>query len=58
MVRCAGLDPPEKQVPMPRHITFQRKRANRRVVNEEQLIELLREFGEVRARFVSTKGIW
>ncbi len=32
---------------MPRVITFQRKRANRRVVNEEQLISLLKEFGEV-----------
>ena len=53
MVHCAGLVSPVKQVPMPRHITFQRKRANRRVVNEEQLIELLREFGEVRASFVS-----
>ena len=49
MVHYTGLSPPEKQMPMPRHITFQRKRANRRVVNEEQLIELLREFGEVRA---------
>ena len=28
-------------------ITFQRKRANRRVINEDRLIALLREFGEV-----------
>lgn len=57
MVHRAGLTSPVRQVPMPRHITFQRKRANRRVVNEEQLIELLREFGEVRASIVTPKGI-
>jgi protein O-GlcNAc transferase len=33
---------------MPRVITFQRKRANRRVVNEEGLLALLAEFGEAR----------
>lgn len=32
---------------MPRVITFQRKRANRRVINEDRLIDMLREFGEV-----------
>ena len=31
----------------PRVITFQRKRANRRVVNEPQLIRLLQTYGEV-----------
>ncbi|EIE21972.1 hypothetical protein COCSUDRAFT_66769 [Coccomyxa subellipsoidea C-169] len=41
-----GLPPPTER-PVPRVITFQRKRANRRVVNEEQLISLLKEFGEV-----------
>lgn len=44
----AGLPPPQKRVPLPRQITFQRKRANRQVVNEEQLLALLGEFGEVR----------
>jgi protein O-GlcNAc transferase len=33
--------------PLPRTITFQRKRANRRVVNEEALLAMLAEFGEV-----------
>ena len=31
----------------PRAITFQRKRANRRVINEPQLIRLLQTYGEV-----------
>ncbi len=48
MLGHAGLDPPQKRAPLPRQITFQRKRANRRVVNEDQLISLLQEFGEVR----------
>ncbi|CAL5223424.1 g5938 [Coccomyxa viridis] len=43
-----GLAPPQKRAPLPRQITFQRKRANRRVVNEDQLISLLKEFGQVR----------
>ena len=34
---------------MPRVITYQRKRANRRIVNEEGFIRVLREFGEVRS---------
>ena len=38
------------RTPLPRVITFQRKRANRRVVNEEALLALLAEFGEVRVR--------
>ena len=42
-----GLAPPQKRAPLPRQITFQRKRANRRVINEDQLIHLLQEFGEV-----------
>ncbi|CAL8471513.1 g11055 [Coccomyxa elongata] len=41
-----GLPPPTKR-PVPRVITFQRKRANRRVINEEQLVMLLQEFGQV-----------
>ena len=56
MVHHAGLVPPRKQVPLNRHITFQRKRANRRVVNEEQLMELLKEFGEVRAKFLTLQN--
>ena len=36
------------QGPVPRVITYQRKRANRRIVNEEGFVRMLREFGEVR----------
>ncbi|KAL4450135.1 hypothetical protein ABPG77_010804 [Micractinium sp. CCAP 211/92] len=43
-----GLPPPKLRKPLPRTITFQRKRANRRVVNEPELLSMLREFGEVR----------
>ncbi|KAL0050159.1 hypothetical protein WJX82_005404 [Trebouxia sp. C0006] len=39
---------PESGRPVPRVITFQRKRANRRVINEDQLVRMLREFAEVR----------
>ena len=35
--------------PVPRVITYQRKRANRRIVNEEGFVRMLREFGEVRS---------
>ena len=45
----AGLPPPAPRQPVPRVITFQRKRANRRVINEEGLLELLSEFGQVGA---------
>jgi protein O-GlcNAc transferase len=44
-------------VPLPRQITFQRKRANRRVMNEEQLLALLGEFGEVR-RPIFAESTW
>ncbi|PRW56929.1 glycosyltransferase family 61 [Chlorella sorokiniana] len=43
-----GLPTPRKRSPLPRVITFQRKRANRRVVNEPELLKMLGEFGEVR----------
>ncbi len=43
-----GLPTPRKRSPLPRVITFQRKRANRRVVNEAALLKMLGEFGEVR----------
>lgn len=43
-----GLPPPAPRTPMPRIITFQRKRANRRVVNEAELLATLAEFGQVR----------
>jgi protein O-GlcNAc transferase len=33
---------------VPRVITFQRKRANRRIVNEPELLQLLSWYGEVR----------
>ena len=41
------LPPPALRSPVPRVITFQRKRANRRVVNEPELLAMLAEFGEV-----------
>jgi len=34
--------------PVPRRIMFQRKRANRRIMNEDVFVNMLREFGEVR----------
>ena len=40
------LAPPVSQTP-PRTILFQRKRANRRILNEPQFLDVLREFGEV-----------
>ncbi|KAK9828787.1 hypothetical protein WJX72_002076 [[Myrmecia] bisecta] len=43
-----GLPPPRKSGPVPRIITFQRKRANRRIINEERFVDMLQEFGEVR----------
>ncbi len=43
----ADLPAPESGRPVPRVITFQRKRANRRVINEDQLVRMLREFAEV-----------
>jgi protein O-GlcNAc transferase len=33
---------------VPRVITFQRKRANRRIVNEEGLLALLAQYGQLR----------
>lgn len=48
-----GLPPPKLRKPLPRTITFQRKRANRRVVNEAELLSMLSEFGEVGAT-----GVW
>ncbi|GBF94574.1 hypothetical protein Rsub_06689 [Raphidocelis subcapitata] len=42
-----GLPPPAPRAAVPRTVTFQRKRANRRVVNEAQLLALLSEFGAV-----------
>ncbi len=41
-----GLPEPQPGL-VPRVITYQRKRANRRIINEEAFIRLLREFGEV-----------
>ncbi len=43
----AGLPEPAPG-PVPRVITYQRKSANRRIVNEASFIRLLREFGEAR----------
>lgn len=38
----------KKRVNIPHAITYQRKRANRRILNEEEFIEMLKEFGDVR----------
>ncbi len=46
LVWHAGLPEPQPGL-VPRVITYQRKRANRRIVNEEAFIRLLRELGEV-----------
>ena len=43
----AGLAPPQPGKPLPRVITVQRKRANRRIVNEEAFLDLLREYAPV-----------
>ena len=40
--------PPPVPAPVPRRILFQRKRANRRIMNEDMFVSMLREFGEVR----------
>ena len=42
--------PPPVPAPVPRRIMFQRKRANRRIMNEDMFVNMLREFGEVRRR--------
>ena len=44
----AGVPPPALRTPLPVKITFQRKSANRRVINEGRLISMLQTFGEVR----------
>ncbi len=47
----AGLPPPPaRRDVIPRVITFQRKRANRRILNEDEFIEMLQEFGDVKVR--------
>lgn len=42
----ADLAPP-LPAPVPRTILYQRKRANRRILNENMFLDLLREFGKV-----------
>ena len=46
MFAPTDLPPPVPQ-PAPRTILFQRKRANRRILNEHMFLNVLREFGEV-----------
>ncbi|GLI68019.1 hypothetical protein VaNZ11_012320 [Volvox africanus] len=46
--RQYGLPPPAPRPRIPRVITFQRKRANRRIVNEAEFVELLRQYGELK----------
>lgn len=43
---CTDLPLPEARKAVPRVITFQRKRANRRVINEAQLVRMLHEFAD------------
>ena len=52
---AAGLSEPVPG-PVPRVITYQRKRANRRIVNEEGFVRMLREFGEVRSSKLAALG--
>ncbi len=41
--------PPSRRTPRPpRVLTFQRKAANRRVINEDELLAVLSRYGEVR----------
>ena len=42
-----GLPVPKPREVIPRIITYQRKRANRRILNEPEFIEMLKEFGEL-----------
>ncbi|KAJ9523194.1 hypothetical protein QJQ45_023985 [Haematococcus lacustris] len=42
-----GLPPPAPRSPIPRVITFQRKRANRRILNEPDLLKLLARYGQL-----------
>lgn len=46
----AGLPPPEPwgTRKIPRTITYQRKRANRRILNEDEFVSMLHEFGDVK----------
>ncbi|KAG2434032.1 hypothetical protein HXX76_007760 [Chlamydomonas incerta] len=46
--RQYGLPPPAPRPQVPRVITFQRKRANRRIVNEPEFVELLKQYGELK----------
>lgn len=43
----SGLPPPSLRPIIPRLITYQRKRANRRILNEQELIDLLSTYGEL-----------
>ncbi|MEW5301672.1 MAG: hypothetical protein WDW36_004517 [Sanguina aurantia] len=43
-----GLPPPEPRPTVPHIITFQRKSANRRIINEAAFIDLLKTYGELR----------
>lgn len=47
LLEGAGLPPPVPRPEVPRIITFQRKRANRRILNEDEFIELLKGYGEL-----------
>lgn len=52
-----GLPPPTMRTPTPRTITFQRKRANRRVVNEPELVTMLSEFGQACGKVSCSAGL-
>ena len=51
-----GLPPPGQRDHVPHTITFQRKRANRQVINEDQMVRMLQEFGEVRSERVAQEA--
>ncbi len=50
LVGAAGLPAPQPHRPVPKLITFQRKRANRRIVNEEEVVQLLKKYGDLEVR--------
>lgn len=47
-VEHTGFPPPARRRRVPRVITFQRKRANRRIINEDGLLHLLSQYGHIR----------
>lgn len=48
MYQQYGLPPPRPRTPVPRLLVYQRKSANRRVLNEPAFLDLLASYGELR----------